>query len=306
MEGVTDPAFRSVVLAEHRPEDLGGAFTEFVRVSQVPVPVAKMSEHLGPRRFGMPVGLQLMGNRLDMLAESARHAIEAGAPLLDINFGCPAKGPVSGCVGSALLDDPQRMEEIVRCVVEAVPNSIVTAKIRAGVRDDRGLEDIARAVEAGGARLLTIHCRTRTEAYREDALDWGRIRRCVEVVSIPVCGNGGITRFEQLEAMRRETGCLYAMVGRGALANPWLFADREVSRAEAARFLLTYAAAMAASGLSPKGVAGRVKQLLNYWTAGNLVGEDRRSWLRESEPARLLERLEAFGERGSQPPVISS
>src|SRR5215471_397058 len=88
MEGVTEPCFRDLVLLRNGPESLGGAFTEFVRVVREPLPMRTLREHLGPRRFPAPVGVQLMGSDVAALAETARRAIAAGAPLVDLNFGC--------------------------------------------------------------------------------------------------------------------------------------------------------------------------------------------------------------------------
>ena len=110
MDGVTEPVFRELVLRRNSAEHLGGAFTEFVRVTDHPLPVRVLAARLGEERFETPVGLQLMGADLDALAETARHAEVAGAPLLDINFGCPAKGALRGCAGSATLTDPARVE----------------------------------------------------------------------------------------------------------------------------------------------------------------------------------------------------
>src|SRR6185295_18554420 len=117
-----------------------------------------------------------------------------------------AKGAIADCSGSGMLRDPARLERTVRAIADALPGFPVTAKIRAGFDDDSMLEDLARAVEAGGAALLTVHCRTRKEAYCEE-VDWTRIRRAVESVSIPVCGNGGVRGQADLERMRDETGC---------------------------------------------------------------------------------------------------
>jgi tRNA-dihydrouridine synthase C len=289
MEGVTEPCFRELVLARNPPESLGGAFTEFVRVSVSPIPRAVIRRHLGEAVFAQPVGVQLMGNDLAHLARTARNAVAAGAPLVDLNFGCPAKGAIAGCAGSALLRDPLALEKVVRAVVDAV-DVPVTAKIRAGYDDAGQIEDLARAAENGGASLLTVHCRTRAEAYCAE-VDWRRIARAVRAVRIPVCGNGGIASHADLERMRRETGARFAMVGRGALANPWLFSRREVTRGEAARFLVEYADTMQARGQFPaQGAAARVKQLLRHWTAGGLVPdeESRAAWLRDPDPDRRL------------------
>jgi tRNA-dihydrouridine synthase C len=297
MEGVTDPCFRDLVLARNAPGELGGAFTEFVRVSVGAIPAGVVRKHLGPARFAQPVGVQLMGNDLALLASTARNAVRAGAPLVDLNFGCPAKGALAGCAGSALLRDPAAVEGVVRAVVQAVEVP-VTAKIRAGYDDAKRIEELARAAEAGGASLLTVHCRTRAEAYC-DEVDWTRIARAVRAVAIPVCGNGGIERHSDLERMRRETGAAFAMVGRGALADPWIFSGRRASRGEAARFLVEYSERMRERFPKPgKGVVARVKQLLRYWTAGDLVADAsaRTSWLREQDGEALLTRLRAIAE----------
>jgi tRNA-dihydrouridine synthase C len=295
MEGITEPSFRDLVLARNPPAALGGAYTEFVRVVDQALPAWKLREHLGPCRFATPVGLQLMGSDLGALAETAVRAVSAGAPLIDLNFGCPAKGAIADCSGSGMLRDPQRLERTVRAVADALPGFPVTAKIRAGFDDDRRLEDLARAAEAGGAALLTVHCRTRVEAYCE-VVDWTRIARAVKSVAIPVCGNGSVIVHADLERMRSETGARYAMVGRGALADPWVFSGHVASPREAAEFLLEYAEVLRVRHAArPSGRAARVKQLLRYWTAGGLLGAERSSWLRESDPARLFERLSAAG-----------
>jgi len=292
MEGVTEPCFRDLVLERNGPEVLGGAFTEFARVVSVPLPRRVLAAHLGPWRHPQPVGLQLMGADVASVAESARRAEELGAPLVDLNFGCPAKGALRGCAGAALLDEPGKVEALVAACVRAVARVPVSAKIRAGGADDANLEDLARAVEAGGARLLTVHCRTRVEAYRDTA-DWERLRRAVRVVSIPVCGNGGVRGHADLARLLAETGCALAMVGRAALGDPWIFSGRAAGRDEAARFLLAYAERLRAHhGASERMVAGRIKQLLGHWTAGGLCDGDRQDWLAAAPPA-LLARLAA-------------
>lgn len=295
MEGVTEPCFRDLVLARNPATQLGGAFTEFVRVSRAPAPHRVLRRHLGSTCFDAPVGLQLMGSDLARLAATARSAVECGAPLVDLNFGCPAKGSLRGCAGSALLEEPAALERVVRAVVDALPATPVTAKIRAGVDCATRVEELARAAEAGGACLLTVHCRTRAEGYRADT-DWTRIARAVAAVSIPVCGNGGVATHADLQRMRDETGCAYVMVGHGALADPWVFSGRRVSRAESARFLLDYAIAMRTRGQFPAGgIVARLKQLFHHWTAGELfAGVDRRAWLRERDGGVLLARLERF------------
>lgn len=300
MEGVTDPLFRSLVLARHTPAELGGAFTEFVRVVDEPLPRFVLERHLGSGggpadREQVPVGLQLMGSDLSALAGTAERVVGTRAALLDLNFGCPARGALRGCAGSALLREPREVERVVRTCVEAVGGRLpVSAKIRAGYDDDRLLEDLAGAAEAGGASLLTVHCRTRAEGYCEE-VDWSRIARAVGAVSIPVCGNGGVEVHADLERMRRETGCALVMVGRAALGDPWVFSGRRVDRAEALGFLVEYHDRMVAEGAPVHGAVGRVKQLLRTWRAGGWPEDEgqRRRWLRCREAGALRAELGA-------------
>ena len=295
MEGVTDPTFRDVVLGRHTPQDLGGAFTEFLRVLDRPRSRVEIQRHLGPHRWPIPVGLQLMGANLEALAGSAQIATELGVPVIDLNFGCPAKGALRGCAGSAQLKDPSGLEAVVRSVVSAVNGQVpVSAKLRAGFDHADQVEDLARAAEAGGASLITLHCRTKQEGYCPE-VDWTRIARAAAAVEVPLCGNGSVQTHADLERMRLETGCSFVMVGRGALANPWIFGGYKASWAESARFFLDYYDAMVVgSKAPPKGAISRLKQLLRHWTAGSLVQEKRQEWLRETDPRSLLERLHAL------------
>ena len=244
MEGVTDPVYRRLVLGLHNPENLGGAFTEFLRISQRPAKVEEVARHLGPDSGPIPVGLQLMGSDRERMAESARAAVRSGVILVDINFGCPAKGALKGCAGSSMLQDPAGLQAMVHAIASAVEDESsgkvpVTAKIRAGYNDANSVGELAKAVEQGGARMLTVHCRTRAEGYSPE-IDWTRLQTAAEAVSIPVCANGGIESHPDLERARRETGCTYAMIGRAALGNPWIFSGEQVSTQRCAQFLVDY------------------------------------------------------------------
>ena len=301
MEGVTDPVYRRLVLGLHKPEDLGGAFTEFLRISQRPAKQEEVERHIGPDSGPIPVGLQLMGSDRDRMAESARAAVRAGVILVDINFGCPAKGALKGCAGSSMLQDPAGLQAMVHAISSAVQDESsgkvpVTAKIRAGYNDANSVGELAKAAEQGGARLLTVHCRTRAEGYSPE-IDWTRLKTAAEAVSIPVCANGGIESHADLERARQETGCTYAMIGRAALGNPWIFSGEQVSTQRCAQFLVDYWEAIVAT---PKGSAraasGKVKQLLRVWSAGQLVPdeESRAGWLRETDPSVQLSKLNAL------------
>lgn len=295
MEGVTEPLFRRLVLDLHSPESLGGACTEFARVSNAALPRRVLKAHLG-EPHAIPVALQLMGSDLEHLCATAERAVQAGAPVLDLNFGCPAKGALKGCAGSALLDQPDRLREIVRAVADAVGDQVpVTAKLRAGGEAPDAIGEIVEAACAGGASLITMHARTRVEAYSVEA-DWSRLEQAQATAAaqgVPLCGNGGVRTHEDLARLQARVGCAFVMVGQGALGDPWVFSGQEVTRSEAATFLLRYGEGLQDLGASPRGAAARVKQLLGHWRAGGLVpGENERLlWLRERDPAALFQRL---------------
>jgi tRNA-dihydrouridine synthase len=236
-----------------------------------------------------------MGSHESALAATAESVLQTDASFLDLNFGCPTKGALKGCAGSALLREPKRLESIVRACVQVCGTDLpVTAKIRAGFDDAENVEELARAAEAGGASLLTVHCRTRSEHYTSE-VDWTRITRAVEAVEIPVCGNGGVQVHADLERMRSVTGCAYVMVGHAALADPWIFSGQEVTAQAAAEFLHEYSLALESAGAGPRKRAARLKQLLKVWSAGRLITDaaDRQSWMAERDPERLLVAMEA-------------
>lgn len=310
MEGVTEPCFRDLVLARNPPTHLGGAFTEFVRVVDHPVPRTVLRRHLGPsarptpfgpptidaQPFGpRPIGLQLMGSDPAAIEASAANAADLGVAVLDLNFGCPARGALSTCAGSALLRTPARVTDLVRAAVRGVDGRVpVTAKIRAGYDDDRGLEDVAKAAADGGASMLTVHCRTRAEGYRDDAVDWRRIERAVRAVSIPVCGNGGVETHADIERMRSRTGATFVMIGRGALRDPWIFGGGSADADSARAFLLEYFDTLVLRGqFAPAGALDRCKQLVRVFRAGNIIEEQGgpKAWLAEVDPVRFRARL---------------
>lgn len=275
MEGVTDPAFRSLVAETSPAGSLGATCTEFYRVTAHPPPVDRLRRFLGPPG-PVPAGLQLMGRDPGVLAEAARRAAAAGAAFVDLNFGCPAPRVFQHGAGSALLGDPPRLQILVAAAVRACPCP-VTVKIRAGDGDDRALEDIARRVEDAGAAALTVHARLRREGWDRPA-DWRRIARAVAAVSIPVVGNGGVEDAAGVDAMLAATGCSGVMVGRGALTDPWLFATWRARRrheppprpdaGEVAAWVEEYARRMAAGGATAGAILGRVKQLLRAMARG--------------------------------------
>ncbi len=171
------------------------------------------------------LAVQLFGSDPRFMAEAARRLGDTGLfSAVDINMGCPAQKVVGGQSGSALMKDPPLAGRIVEAVKRATLLP-VTVKIRLGWDDDRkNAPDFARVLEQAGADLITVHGRTRMQQYAGKA-DWHAIGEVKNAVSIPVIANGDITDASSALEALRVTGCDGLAIGRGALGNPWVFAE---------------------------------------------------------------------------------
>ena len=171
-----------------------------------------------------PVSLQLFGSDPEVISEIAKRIEELPFAILDINMGCPVPKIVRNGEGSALMNQPKLVHEIVSKTVKAIQKP-VTVKIRKGFNDESiNAVEIAKIIEDAGAAAVAVHGRTREQYYSGKA-DWDIIRQVKEAVSIPVIGNGDVTSGEGALAMMRQTGCDGVMIGRGAQGNPWIFSE---------------------------------------------------------------------------------
>lgn len=215
MAGITDRAFRCIA------ERYGAGLV----VSEMVASAALSTGHDGMvRKLGragkLPHMVQLAGCEPQWMAEGARIAEAAGADIIDINFGCPAKRVTNGYAGSALMRVPDQALAIVEAVAGATTRP-VTVKMRLGWDDDSlNAPDIARLAEGAGARMITVHGRTRQQFYKGEAR-WEPVRRVVEAVSVPVVVNGDITDPDKARRALAESGAAAVMLGRGAQGRPW-------------------------------------------------------------------------------------
>jgi len=170
------------------------------------------------------VGVQIFGADPAHMAEAARLLAGHRMDVLDINFGCPVKKVVRKCGGSALLADVPLLANIVRSVM-AESRVPVTAKIRTGWDEASvNYREVGLLLQELGVPWVTLHGRTRAQKYKGQA-NWDRIADLVETLAIPVIGNGDVVDGQSYRRLVAHTRCHGVMVARGAIGNPWLFAE---------------------------------------------------------------------------------
>jgi tRNA-dihydrouridine synthase C len=223
MEGLVDDVLRDVLT---RVGGIDWCVTEFIRVSHNLLP-ARVFHGYAPElrtgartRAGTPMRVQLLGSDPACLADNAALACRLGAPVIDLNFGCPAKTVNRSRGGAVLLDEPELLHRILVEVRRAVPAAIpVTAKMRLGYgHTDRAL-DCARALADGGAAQIVVHARTKVDGYKPPA-HWSWIARVRDAVRVPVFANGEVWSIDDWRRCRSESGVEDLMLGRGLVARP--------------------------------------------------------------------------------------
>lgn len=220
LAGITDKSFRRLC------RECGAAlvYTEMVSAKALWYGDKKTEELLATYAGENPVAFQIFGSDIDAMAFAAETLDGRENTFLDVNMGCPVPKVVKNGDGSALMRDPDKAGRIVEAMCKRTKKP-VTVKIRAGWdAENVNAPEFAKALEAAGAARVCVHGRTR-EQYYSGTADWSVIGRVKAAVSIPVIGNGDVFSAADAKRMAEQTGCDYVMVGRGALGNPWIFAE---------------------------------------------------------------------------------
>jgi len=220
LSGVTDMVFRRLV-RRYAPESM--MYTEMVQASRLQH-ARQLPQIMEIDPGERPISIQLFDCRPDFLAEAAQMGVEEGAETIDINMGCPVNKITRKGGGSSLLRDPETAEAIVHVVTQAV-SVPVTVKTRIGwAENEINCVEFGQRMEAAGAKMLTLHGRTRAQGYK-GAAQWDWIRLVKEQISIPVIANGDIVSVDSAVRCLEQTGADGVMCSRGTLGYPFLVGE---------------------------------------------------------------------------------
>src|SRR5499425_240944 len=302
MAGVTDISFRRLL---KQRGGIGLTVSEFISVEGLTRNNPKSKRQMRFYEAERPFAVQIFGSQPERMRMAAEMAEEVGADILDVNCGCPAPKVVKHGGGSALLRDLPRLETILKEIKNAITIPL-TIKIRAGYSESTiNAVQTAKLAEDCGVEHIALHGRTKEQGYRGLA-DWDLVREIKKAVRVPVSGSGDVTTIQQAFDRFRETGCDGVLIGRGAMANPWIFRQiedvmngREVFEPTLAdkRAILHEYFDLLREDMPETPAINRMKQLAGQFTRGLQGGALFRTSIYHSHSVtEILDRIEEYFE----------
>lgn len=292
MDGYSDHPFRSLA------RSLGSAmsYSEFINGKDVMDGHPFLSQRLYFSEDERPVVFQLLDDDPQRILSATARLAEYQPDIFDVNLGCPSRSVTHRGAGARLLQDPAKIAMIISSLSSSFPQP-VTAKIRLGWDEEQNnYLDLAKVIEDSGARMIAVHARTKKQMY-EGKANWEAIARIKQCVQIPVIGNGDVKCVADIRRMRESTGCDGIMIGRAAIANPWLFQERdrwEISTTEMLAVLHGHLENMR-QFYDPKiGFLFFKKFIAKFIEPYAVERADRRDLLTKSEPEVFLAKLDTM------------
>ncbi len=220
LAGVSTRAFRLLA----RESGAALVFTEMISSQGISRRQPRSWAMAGFKDDERPIGIQIFGADPGVMGQAARMLVQQNQPdVVDINFGCPVRKVISHNGGAAVLKDLVLTEEIIRATVEGAGGRPVTIKMRTGWNDTSDVFlEVGQIARKAGVAAVTLHGRSRSQGFSGTA-DWAAIKKLKESIDIPVIGNGDIVTPGDARRMLHETGCDFIMIGRAAIADPFIF-----------------------------------------------------------------------------------
>lgn len=299
LEGVSGNAWRSLLVDYG---SIGLICAPFLRITAQPPNIAWLRAQV-QRTRELPLSMQLLGSHAAHLALAARALADAGADVVDLNLGCPARLIVNKGVGAGLLTQIDEIARIVAAMRAACPAQL-SVKIRAGVDGFDDVLAIAQAIESAGADFLVLHPRTRQQGYSGVA-DWRIVRRVKSHLGIAVVGNGDLWYAADALQLMQTAGVDAVMIGRAALRNPFIFRQIEELRVGGAPYVpsggdvVEHVERLAAMltvelGRTHQGPSGALKEHVKYLLRAVPEAERCELWERAKRAASVAEIVEAI------------
>lgn len=235
MDGYSDLPFRSLV------RQMGSAisYTEFINAIDVVQHHPRLEKRVAFLESERPVAFQFLDNDIDRLEKAILAVIDRNPDFIDINLGCSSKSVTHRGAGAALLREPGKIAEIFTRLLKSISIPL-TAKIRLGWDDKtQNYLEIARIIQDCGGKLVAVHGRTRKQGYTGSA-NWDAIAEIKQALKIPIIGNGDITSATDIDRMLEHTKCDGVMIGRAAIANPWIFSRRDLKEISSSEVINTF------------------------------------------------------------------